>query len=139
MNVLDDLRSLEERVIARMRELEPLIQEYKELEDLAKRLQIDPARATGTTRKSATPSRRTSTGRSARAGGARSGTRRKRSIARPGQRRDQVLAMVKQQPGVTVPDIAKSIGVDPTGLYRVVRALEQEGQIKKDGKALTPA
>jgi hypothetical protein len=122
MTVVDDLRSLEQRVIARLEELQPLVEEYKELEDVAKRLGIDTERAAP-----------------ARAPSGKSSRRRRRTAAAPGQRRDQVLAMVKEKPGVTVPEIANSLGVDPTGLYRVVRTLQNDGQLKKEGRALTPA
>jgi DNA-binding MarR family transcriptional regulator len=44
---------------------------------------------------------------------------------------------VQKRPGVTVPDIAKEIGVDPTGLYRVVRQLEEDGLVSKSGMQLT--
>jgi len=53
-------------------------------------------------------------------------------------RRDQVLAAVRANPGTTVPAIGKDLGVDPTSLYRVVRRLESEGEISKDGPNLRP-
>jgi predicted transcriptional regulator len=139
MTVLDDLESFEKRVIARMQELEPLIEEYEKLEELAKRLGIDRTRRPPAKRGATTRARSTIAARATRSRSAGSGLRGARGGAAQGRRRDQVLALVKRQPGVTVPEIAKELGVDPTGLYRVVRTLQSDGQIKKEGKSLTPA
>jgi DNA-binding Lrp family transcriptional regulator len=35
-----------------------------------------------------------------------------------------------------VPELGKELGVDPTGLYRVVRQLQTDGVIEKKGMAL---
>lgn len=54
-------------------------------------------------------------------------------------RADQALALVRSQPGITIPEIAKTIKIQPNYLYRVLPKLEQDGQIKKDGKGWAPA
>src|SRR5690242_14575203 len=41
VSVLDDVRGLEQRVIARLRELRPLIEEYEELNRIAGQLGLD--------------------------------------------------------------------------------------------------
>jgi DNA-binding IscR family transcriptional regulator len=46
---------------------------------------------------------------------------------------------VRSQPGITIPEIAKTIKIQPNYLYRVLPKLEQDGQIKKDGKGWAPA
>src|SRR3954453_18476049 len=46
VTVLDDLRVVEERIATRLAELEPLIQEYNELQEIAARLNIDLGRGT---------------------------------------------------------------------------------------------
>src|SRR4051812_1013748 len=46
VSVLDDLRAAEQRVAKRLKELEPAVAEYRELEEVAQRLGIDAA-ATG--------------------------------------------------------------------------------------------
>ena len=43
MSVLDDLRAAEQRVADRLKELEPAVAEYRELEAVAKRLGINAA------------------------------------------------------------------------------------------------
>jgi hypothetical protein len=45
VTVLDDLRVVEERIATRLAELEPLVQEYNELQEIAARLNIDLAAA----------------------------------------------------------------------------------------------
>jgi hypothetical protein len=57
---------------------------------------------------------------------------------RSSRREQDVLRLVNQRPGITVRQIANELGVDPTGLYRPVRELEQEGAISKRGATLQP-
>lgn len=49
-------------------------------------------------------------------------------------RANQALELVRKQPGITIPQIAKSMGIEPNYLYRVLPRLQQEGQIKRDGQ-----
>jgi MarR family len=86
----------------------------------------------------------TATGGSTRAPGSRakrSGTRAARTDGRAGtgQRREQVLAVVGEHPGITVREIGERLGVDATGLYRVVKQLTDQGRLRKDGPRLHPA
>jgi DNA-binding IscR family transcriptional regulator len=46
---------------------------------------------------------------------------------------------VRGKPGITIPEIAKSMGIEPNYLYRVLPRLAQEGQIRKDGQGWHPA
>jgi predicted Rossmann fold nucleotide-binding protein DprA/Smf involved in DNA uptake len=79
------------------------------------------SRATPTrTRRATTTGRRTRR----RSGGRRGGA----------TRANQALELVRSQPGITIPQIAKSMGIEPNYLYRVLPRLAQEGQIKKDGQ-----
>ena len=130
MSVLDDLQGLEKRVKDRMRELRPMLAEYQELEGVARRLGLDvedepadqrraPTRRASRTQRRVTPSRR--------------------PRARAGSRHDQLLSLIQQQPGITVREAGQQLGVDGTSLYRVVRRLEQEGAVKKEGTQLQPA
>lgn len=95
MSVLDDMRSVERRVVERLAELEPLVREYNELLAEAKRHNLTPGAADG----SAVRSRR----RRAQAAGApttrpSAATAERRTPARRGQRREQVLELVTQRP-----------------------------------------
>jgi hypothetical protein len=90
------------------------------------------AKATGgaKTATRARPRKRAATSRQ------RSGGR--RAAARPGQRHEDVLRLVGENPGITVREIGERLGVDATGLYRVVNQLTDEGRVRKDGTGLQP-
>jgi hypothetical protein len=45
---------------------------------------------------------------------------------------------VQAQSGVTIPDLAREMGVSPTYLYKVLPALADEGKIVKDGRGWYP-
>jgi hypothetical protein len=200
MSLLDQMRKLEQQVVDRLNELEPLTREYEQLRELAQRLGIKYApgspdtdgeakpattgrgrpRAGAGKRAARTPAKtqaarsatrtraakpaskprgtRSTTGRraarDARAAGP-SGTAapsrgRKRAASsgqrpggqpaavRPGQRHDDVLRVVGENPGITVREIGERLGVDATGLYRVVKRLTEEGRVRKDGTDLHP-
>jgi hypothetical protein len=77
------------------------------------------ARATRRTRSTSTTQRRTRRTRGRRGGATRA---------------NQALELVRNQPGITIPQIAKSMGIEPNYLYRVLPRLQQEGQIKRDGQ-----
>jgi hypothetical protein len=61
-------------------------------------------------------------------------TRRPRSSRNGATRANQALELVRGTPGITIPQIAKSMGIEPNYLYRVLPRLQQEGQIKRDGQ-----
>jgi len=64
-----------------------------------------------------------------------------RSAAQSGKngRREQLLALVVDQPGITVAQAAKQFGLkDGTGLYPVARRLQDEGLVRKRGTELHP-
>ncbi len=55
-------------------------------------------------------------------------------------RRDDLLALIRQQPGVTLAQAAKRFGLkDSTSLYSIARRLQQEGLVVKDGAQFSPA
>jgi transcriptional regulator with GAF, ATPase, and Fis domain len=146
MSVLDDFRDAEQRVAQRLKELEPTVAEYRELQEVARRLGIDaPNGATQPTR----PARRRRAEKAARSAPTRSAAAAstparkprssRRSNAASGQRGEQLLALVRERPGVTVAEAGKALGVDPTGLYRVVSRLEARGELRKNGRSLEPA
>jgi MarR family len=145
MSVLEDLQGLETRITQRLQELRPLVAEFHELEEAARKLGLDvggegtatqaprPASARG--RGAARPASRSASARSrARGGQRRTGTR-----ARSGSRQTQLLELVKEQPGITVREAGQRLGVDSTSLYRVVHRLEQDGSVKKEGTRLEPS
>ncbi|HLJ03368.1 MAG TPA: hypothetical protein VKT31_07995 [Solirubrobacteraceae bacterium] len=81
--------------------------------------------------------------RSTRARSARAGTR--RGPGRPRGRRggntraNQALELVAGQPGITIPEIATKMGIEPNYLYRVMPKLVTEGRVRRDGQGWHPA
>jgi hypothetical protein len=211
MSVLDQLRAIERHVEQRLRELAPMVAEYRDLEKVAERLGLKspaeettdappasaprrPARAkskartsrgsastaargsasraatrkptasaprsrasaakktasastaTKKTASASMPSRGSSSTRAktrpaaAATGSAKGKTvrRRRRTVAAPGSRQQDVVRLVNERPGISVAEIAKELGVDATGLYGIVRRLQAKAQIRKDGTALRP-
>ena len=66
-------------------------------------------------------------------------TRRARGRRGGSTRANQALELVRGKPGITIPEIAKSMGIEPNYLYRVLPKLQQEGQIKRDGQGWVAA
>jgi hypothetical protein len=141
VSVLDDLRAAESRVAKRLKELEPMVAEYRELEAVANRLGIDVAasKAEAPARRARRGTRKAATKATATTKPDATTTRRaRRAYARPGERGEQLLELVRARPGITVRDAGSDLGVDPTSLYRIVRRLEERGQVRKNGRALEP-
>lgn len=65
--------------------------------------------------------------------------RRARRQGRPRGRRggntrsNQALELVKSRPGITIPQIAEDLKIEPNYLYRVMPKLVEDGQIRRDG------
>ena len=49
-------------------------------------------------------------------------------------RASQALALVREQPGISIPELAKAMKIEPNYLYRVLPRLASEGQVKRDGQ-----
>jgi hypothetical protein len=73
----------------------------------------------------------------------RTTTRRRRTGGRRGRRggntrANQTLELVRGKPGITIPEIAKSMGIEPNYLYRVLPKLVEEGQVRREGQGWHP-
>ena len=166
MSVFEELEELKERVKARLSELEPLIKEYRDLQQVAERLQIElpsapesaealspqPVPGKAGARASKSPATRATRKPRSRASkpAAKQAPARKRAASkssdrrsRPGgtraigqDRRERILELIRSRPGITVPEISRELGVEPPPLYRVVRKLSADGVVKKEGKSL---
>jgi len=64
---------------------------------------------------------------------------RPRGRSRSGTRANQALELVRSTPGITIPQIAEKMGIEPNYLYRVMPRLATEGQVKRDGQGWHPA
>jgi hypothetical protein len=160
MTVLDQFREAERALVQRMRELRPLADEYRELERIAQQrgLRVEDGqserpqtkapttnrrrRSRGRSRTASSPATATQTAtpaRQRRATPTARSAKRQPGNGRGGNRREDILRLVSQRPGITVAEIGSELKVDPTGLYRPVRQLQQQGAITKDGTKLTSA
>jgi hypothetical protein len=83
-----------------------------------------------------------------RSNGATAAPTRRRSTRRPGRPRGrrsgntrgtQALELVRTKPGITIPQIAEQLKIEPNYLYRVMPKLVKDGQVKKDGQGWHPA
>jgi hypothetical protein len=110
--VKDDVRR---QVESRIAELEPLVQEYEELQRIVEAIDSD-TRGSGR----AAPRRRLAPS-GAGAGG-------------HGARAEDALQRIAAQPGVAVGELAEQMGIGTTYLYRLLPRLEREGKLRKEGK-----
>jgi hypothetical protein len=54
-------------------------------------------------------------------------------------RANQALELVRGKPGITIPEIATAMGIEPNYLYRVMPKLVSDGQVRRDGQGWHPA
>jgi hypothetical protein len=72
---------------------------------------------------------------------ARSGRKPGRPRGRRGgnTRANQALELVRSKPGITIPEIASQLKIEPNYLYRVMPKLVGDGQVRRDGQGWYPA
>ena len=120
---------------ARIKELRPLVEEYDRLNAAVAALSsVGPGsarRGTTTSRTSKKSVRRT-------AAGPGKGSGRRGRPKGSGVRDKQALELVTATPGVTIPEIAKEMGIKQNYLYRVLPSLEKEGLVRKKGRGWYP-
>jgi predicted transcriptional regulator len=121
-------------------EIKAIDDQLRVLKDEASRLEAARAALTGGTRRR----RRPATNGTARTP-ARPIGRRDRASAAPRPRRagntraTQALELVREKPGITIPEIATAMKIEPNYLYRVLPRLASDGQVKRDGQGWHPA
>jgi hypothetical protein len=118
----------------RLKELRPLYEEYLQLEKAKEALDgVSGPRRRGPGRPPG--SRSTATRRASGGNG-----RRRRRGRRGGNRADQVLKVIRENPGITVSEIGDKLGMKQKNyLYRVVGNLQSGGAVKKQGRGFTAA
>lgn len=117
----------------------------RELQSEVSRLEAARSALTGARRRPDRP--RGATSRTTRSRATRTRTVRRTSTAprasstrRGGNTRAaQTLELVRQKPGITIPQIAKAMKIQPNYLYRVLPRLESEGQVRREGQGWHPA
>lgn len=123
------VREIEER----LQELHPLIEEFYRLEAASAALNDVSA----PTRRRASPQATATATVPAPSNGSRRG--RPRGSRGDNTRATQTVELVRAQPGITIPELAKHMGIKPNYLYRVLPQLADEGQVRRDGKGWHPA
>ena len=64
---------------------------------------------------------------------------RRRRKRRGGTRADQAVDLIRQNPGITASEIAKTMKIKPNYLYRVLSDLEKQKSVKKKGRTYSAA
>jgi hypothetical protein len=152
--VTDFLDEKRQEITDRLKELKPLVDEFRRLEAAASALagvggsaaasaatsaprRRGPGRPRGSRTATASPAtkvaRKAARKKPGRPAGRRAG-RRKGS----GTRAAEALSFVQGQPGITIPELAAKMGIKQNYLYRVLPGLEQEGKVKKTGRGWHP-
>ena len=128
----DFLETKRKEIAARLRELEPLVEEHRQLQAAATALAGLPSavRASRPAARAARRGRATATRASTRARKPAAGGRRGRPRG-SGTRALQTLELVKAKPGITIPEIASAMGIKQNYLYRVLPGLEKDGKVVK--------
>jgi hypothetical protein len=109
----------------RLKELRPMYEEYLDLERAKAALEglEKPRRGPGRPRGSGTRA------------AARSGNGRRRRRRRGGTRAEQALAAVRDNPGISVTELAPKVGISQKNyLYRVMNGLAADGLVRKEGR-----
>jgi hypothetical protein len=122
--VADFLDTKVKEIEERLRELQPLVEEYHRLEAAAAALDTVDGRAS-----TAAPARTTNGSRRGRPRGSRGGN----------TRATQAIELVRLRPGITIPDLADHMGIKPNYLYRILPQLQQEGKVRRKDKGWHPA
>ena len=130
----DFLEEKKREIDERLKELRPLVDEFQRLEAAAAALQ--GVGTSSNSRASAPPARRTRRRSAPRSSG--TGTGRRGRPRGSGTRSKQALELVRTRPGITIPEIAESIGIQQNYLYRVLPALQKDGLVRKEGRGWHP-
>ena len=130
----DFLEEKKREIRNRLAQLREAVQEAERLE--AALAALEGVKSEGRGRSSSTA------GRGRGAGGRRAGSARSNGAAtgkrgRPkgsGPRAKQALETVRKQPGITIPELAESMGMQQNYLYRVMPDLQKQGLVRKEGR-----
>jgi DNA-binding IscR family transcriptional regulator len=114
-------------------------EQLRVLRDEASRLEAARAALTGGRRRVGRPARNGTARMPARPANRRNGRAAAPRQRRGGNRASQALELVREKPGITIPEIALAMKIQPNYLYRVLPRLASGGQVKRDGQGWHPA
>ena len=129
---------------ARLRELQDEVSRLEAARSALTDGRRRPGRPRGTSGRTSGASART-TSATSRTSRSRTGRRasagpRTRATRRGGNTRAvQALDLVRNQPGITIPELASAMKIQPNYLYRVLPRLASEGQVNRNGQGWHPA
>ena len=126
----DFLDEKRKEIDTRLRELQPLVEEYQRLEQAAAALA--GVGKTSSTRSSTTRTTQRASSRRRNGGGKRGRPR------GSGKRALQAHELVSARPGITIPELADAMKIQTNYLYRVMPTLQAEGKVRKEGKGWHP-
>jgi hypothetical protein len=124
MQLTDFVDSTVKDIDSRLAELK---QELRKLEAARAALvgaRRGPGRPPGPSRARRSPARRAGRPRGRRGGNTRA---------------NQALELVRSKPGITIPQIADELKIEPNYLYRVMPKLVGDGEVRRDGQGWHPA
>ncbi len=156
----DFLDEKRQEISNRLKELQPLVDEFNRLEAAAAALagvggttsssssstavatrRRGPGRPRGSsTRKKAARAATATAVAAPKAPGKAGGPAKRRAGRRKGSgtRAAEARSFVQGQPGITIPELAAKMGIKQNYLYRVLPGLEQENKVEKKGRGWYP-
>jgi transposase len=136
---MPDLSTIRVQVQERLKELEgliaPLRAELDELASVSEKFTSNGSAAAASRTRRSRPSK-TADPKTAKPRAARP-AKRAASSRRPaggGGRAQQAVKLIADNPGMTVPEMAKAMGIGSNYLYRVLPRLQKDGKVSKQGK-----
>jgi CRP-like cAMP-binding protein len=133
--VTDFLDEKRREIQARLKELKPLVDEFQRLEAAEQALAgLNGTSASGRTAAAAPRATRSRGPARANGNGNGAGSGRRGRPKGSGQRAQQALELVRNRPGITVPELAEAMGIKQNYLYRVMPDLSEQGLVTKSGR-----
>jgi hypothetical protein len=126
----DFLDEKRKEIQERLKELKPAVEEYQLL--LAAEQALGGL-TNGSTKPAATAGAAPATRRGGRRASGSGGAKRGRPKG-GGTRAAQALQLVRDRPGITIPELAEAMEIQQNYLYRVMPGLAEEGKVTKSGR-----
>ena len=114
-------------------------EQLRVLKDEAARLEAARAALTGGAHRTGRTTRNGTVQAQARKTSRRDGSAATQLRRRGGNRANQALELVREKPGITIPEIAQAMNIQPNYLYRVLPRLASDGQVTREGQGWHPA
>lgn len=136
------LAQIQRTVDARLRELEPLVEEYRQLRDVAESLRSDGAGKavigqSGGTRGGATAAQSRHAVGSSSSGRRSSGNRGRGRRAPRGHNQKAIFELVGQRPGISNREIAEMTGIDRRVVATAISKYKRDGLLAAEGDGVT--